>query len=212
MAALTPEKLIQVFYTCGLSAIPIVRDDTIRTYLAHEKVESRVHTDAFFRDDIIAMLPQLTQRLEDQVFFTEVDRLAPAQVPVVDAQTFGLELLELSAFNTRFRPLTELAPGDYQSLLEDAACPILLFNTRHDLIFRNKYHRKLLTLFQNHLGGRRPKVEEYLPPPFFKTLDRHDTEKTYELSTSDGSRLVRYRLSRLTLQGGDVILVTFLLS
>lgn len=205
------EKLIQLFFTSGLPAIPIVKDDLIRTYLTQEKVERRVYTDAFFKEEFITMLPDLTERMENRLFFEVIDRIQPPQVPVVDSLTFSLDLLDRTAFNTRFRPLTELVEGDYRKILEDAGSPILVFNTRHELIFRNKACRRLLHLFQNHLGGRRPRIEEYLPEPFFRVLDRHDSEKPYELTTGDGTRLVRYRLGRLQLTGGEVVVVTFLL-
>jgi len=207
--ALKPQVLLKVFYGCGLSAIPIVREQAIKSYLTHEKTMSKVHSEAFFREDIIQYLPYLTEKRNDADFFKEIDEKAPAKVPIVDAQSFALTELSASEFNMRFRPLQELSGDEYQRLLEDVASPVLVFNSRRELIFRNKASRRLLRILQENLGGRQTRIEEYLPPEFFNLLVKPDGERVYELMTGNGARVARYRLCRLELGRGEVTMATF---
>jgi PAS domain-containing protein len=170
---------------------------------------SKVHTDAFFREDIVLILPYLTEKRSDADFFKEIDEKTPAKVPIVDAQSFALSMLTASEFNMRFRPMQDLTGDEYQRILEDVASPVLVFNSRRELIFRNKACRRLLRILQENLGGRQTRIEEYLPPEFFSLLSKPDPERVYELMTGSGAKVARYRLSRLELGRGEITVATF---
>lgn len=212
LPGLTPEKLFHLFYKFPLTHLPLVREQVIKAFISKEKTVRQANTVDFFNRDLIQNLSNIMIRMPEEDFFQEIDRLGSEvrEIPLIDAQHFTVQFLPLSQFNSIFRPMEDLEDSVFRILLDDFDLPVLVFNARKELIYRNKKSRRLQRSFQEVIGIKYASLEEYLPVHFYELLDRADRNKVYNLEAGEKEFVYRYKVGRHDLAKGLAYVVTFL--
>lgn len=212
LPGLTPQKLFNLFYKFPLEHIPLVRDQSIKAYISKERTTRQANTVDFFNRDLIQSLSEIMERLPEDDFFTEVDNLGDQlqEIPMIDSQQFTVQFLPVSQFNSIYRPLEELEESLFRVVLEELELPVLVFNSRKDLIFKNKKSRKLQRSFQEVIGIKYGTLEEYLPSHFYDLLDQSERTKVYNLEAGEREIIYRYKVARQELAKGLVYVIIFL--
>jgi hypothetical protein len=211
--SMSPDKLMQIFYKYPLlEYLPITSEQNIKAFLSKEMTFRQANTKEFFDKDLIQSIPHIMVKMNEDLFFEELDKQIDdlVEIPIVDAKNFTLKFLSRNEFYAVYRPVEELPAGDFKTLLDEMTMPVLIFNSHHRLIYKNKKSRKLLRAFQESLASKSTKFEDYLPGAFFHLLDEPDSKRTYHLDAGTGVKPFDYRLSMIELPRGPVSMVAFL--
>ncbi len=212
LSGLTPQKLFTLFYKYPLEHLPLVRDQSIKAYISKERATRQANTVDFFNRDLIQSVSEIMERFPEEDFFSEVDKLGDElqEIPMIDSQQFTVQFLPVSEFNSIYRPMEELDESIFRVVLEELDLPVLVFNSRKDLIFKNKKSRKLQRSFQEVIGIKYGTLEEYLPAHFYDLLDQSERSKVYNLAAGEKEMVYRYKVARQELAKGLVYVIIFL--
>ncbi len=210
--ALNPDKLIQIFYKYPLEFIPITHDQAIKGYISKENTFRQSNTQDFFTRDLVLSVTHLLVKMDEEKFFEELDQHGEdlPEIPTIISKNFTVRLIPRSEFNAIFRPVEELPAGDFKTILDEMTLPVLIFNSRHQLIYKNKKSRRLLRAFQLSLASRSTRFEDYLPSDFFNLLDEPNSQRIYHLDAGTGEKPFDYKVTKIELPKGPISMTVFL--